>query len=116
MAKLGLWRGSLVGLLLVPMVQAATSTPLLPDPTQPLSVTQPAESSSAVHSVALPILQSITYGPFVHRAVLNGRVYREGASIGQYTLLAIHADRVVLESADGTKHTLKLFSYQVRYK
>lgn len=116
MAKLGLWQGCLVGLLLAHVVQAATSTPLLPDPTQPLSVTQPSDQSSAVHSVALPVLQSITYGPFVHRAVLNGRVYREGASIGQYIVRAIHADHVVLESADGTKHTLKLFSYQVRYK
>lgn len=97
------------------VAEAQQSTFLLPDPTAPLQ-SQQGTASAGQPSAALPVLQSIFYGGSVRRAIMNGRGYQEGSMVGQYKVLAIRVDHVVLEGADGTKHTLKLFSYRVRYK
>jgi hypothetical protein len=100
----------LLGFLFSAVVQADA----LPDPTLPLNNNQ--ATSSVVHAAGaqLPNLQSIIYGKR-RRAILDGQICHEGSVIGRYRVKVIYANRVVIE-ADGTLHTLKLFSHKVRYE
>ncbi len=100
-----------IGLMLFATASLAAT---LPDPTTPLSGGAPVTGASASTSVGLPQLKSIVYGRNHRSAVLDRSVYREGMTVNGFKIQRILADRVILEGADG-RHTLRLFSTQVRF-
>jgi MSHA biogenesis protein MshK len=80
----------------------------LPDPTRPpVSLAQP--QSAAPGASGVPALQSILLGAERRAAILDGRVYREGETIGEYKLGKITRKEVWLNGPDG-ELTLRLTS------
>lgn len=76
------------------------------DPTQPLSGI--ATQGEPVSESKLT-LESIVHGEGIHTAVINGQVIKVNESIGQYRLVAVNNDSVVLSSES---ERLKLFVFK----
>lgn len=93
-------------------VMAAES---MPDPTMPLKATASATATTPAATTGLPQLQSIVFSRTHRRAMLDHAVYQEGMTVKGFKIRQIQADRVILEGADG-RHTLRLFTTQVRFK
>ena len=68
------------------------------DPTRPFG-----QSSAVVNKGLVSnqlVLQSIIHGDDIHTAVINSKIVKPGERIGQYRLVAINDDSVVLRSED----------------
>lgn len=65
------------------------------DPTKPFGQ---GSSQSLVKDENKLVLESIIHGEGIHTAVVNGKVLRVNQSIGQYRLVAVNDDSVVLRS------------------
>lgn len=65
------------------------------DPTRPFGK---GLSQSYVKEEDKLVLESIVHGEGIHTAVINGKVLQVNQSIGQYHLVAVNDDSVVLRS------------------
>ncbi|TPH17807.1 hypothetical protein [Litorilituus lipolyticus] len=65
------------------------------DPTKPFGQ---GSSQSLVKDESKLVLESIVHGEGIHTAVVNGKVLRVNQSIGEYRLIAVNDDSVVLRS------------------
>lgn len=67
------------------------------DPTRPLSLS--VGSSEKVNTYDQLVLEAIIHGPEKHTVVINGEVLSQGDTIGDYQLVAVNDDSVVMRSS-----------------
>ncbi len=73
------------------------------DPTRPPDAVQRAAADGGGEGGPAPELQSILIGDGRRLALIGGRSYRVGDSLGSLTVQNIFRDRVVLQGAGGTR-------------
>ncbi len=76
------------------------------DPTRPFGQ---ASSNSAVSKEEKLVLESIVHGDGIHTVVINGKVLKPQEKIGQYRLVAVNNDSVILRSET---ERLKLYLFK----
>ncbi|MBU2891755.1 hypothetical protein KO495_00290 [Colwellia sp. D2M02] len=74
------------------------------DPTKPFA----SEAASTITENKL-VLQSIIHRDNVAMAIINGKVIKQGAALGQYQVAQINDDNVVLHSDD---ENIKLYIFK----
>lgn len=73
------------------------------DPTRPPASVRQAAAEAGQSGSPTPELQSILIGDGRRLALIGGRAYRVGDSLGSLTVQNIFRDRVVLQGAGGTR-------------
>ncbi len=76
------------------------------DPTRPFDQSA---SKGALPGKNKLVLESIVHGNGIHTVVINGKVLKPKETIGQYQLLAVNDDSVILQSAT---ERLKLYVFK----
>ncbi|MGL1956522.1 MAG: hypothetical protein OCD00_04330 [Colwellia sp.] len=80
-----------------------SSTAASVDPTRPFGKSS---ASIEINSGQKLVLESIIHGDGIHTVVINGKVLKVGEMIGEYLLVAVNDDNVVLTT---TTERLNLF-------
>lgn len=88
------------GLLALALALAATAAAAVPDPTRPAVFPRPSLAQGAPVAAAL-VLQSTIVSPTQRSAIINGRRYRIGDSVGDARLEAIGPGWVRLATPAG---------------
>jgi hypothetical protein len=104
--------------LLLLVAHTVQADAMLTDPTKPpIEISNAAVSgvSSGSSAVAAPSvltpssLQSVIIAEHRRAAVINGATVELGETVGNETLIEVHADRVTLRSAQGSTQELALY-------
>ncbi len=104
-------------LILMLVMQFSLTAETLKDPTRPknfkLNADNANEQISDDHVQGLK-LQSLILKRTGNKAIISGRLYAEGAQIGEYKLTKITADKVYL-SNDIEQLILELYKYEIKH-
>ncbi len=85
------------------LFMSLSSTAASVDPTRPFGKSS---ASIEINSGQKLVLESIIHGDGIHTVVINGKVLKVGEMIGEYLLVAVNDDNVVLTT---TTERLNLF-------
>lgn len=97
---------SLLGLCILNLTLVAQASAREIDPTKPLSDYQLIENK-LVGKKSL-VLDAIIHGDKIHTALINNTALQVGDSYGEYTLVAVNDDSVLLRTDD---ETIKLYIF-----
>ena len=105
--------GSILLILAIIPSYAAKSNLTGVDPTKPLLGSKPSQRVKVAQNLVLQSIFHGTSGQKTHRAIINGMVLQVNDYIGEYRLVAVNDDSVILRSSE-QRLKLSIFSSVVK--